>query len=699
MTEELYVKIGGVWRELELQRPSGITFEFKSTLFSDITKVTSSKTYTFTLPGTAKNNLTLQNLSDLRHTSKVLGAKMPCIYKINGINFIDNPSLYISQVAKDKSYKAIMSWGGIIMEEDCNINELKKGDVVTFEEDWMTPNYGSWGKFNSNADDILYPAYSCGVPAGHLYVTNIYTIEGNEGEYYARTSAPPLPVISVYNILTEIEKRYTLTFDFKKLYTKSQWDNGEDNGGCEIVNKGVIPIKSLEMDKADLEPYTVNFSNPNVILKPKIVNGGFGSVMMYHAFLAFRNKSGLEEYIKVVNETCIDTFAVSGTYNTKILLSHSVGIKLSGEIVVTIKPNTNREVFKTLRIRRPDNLSEIKTIEAKRNSDRVFTYSFKGEDAISLDYAEAGELEFSFGEDSYYTLDRENFYVESVQGSMTAEPMLEIIDMDTPRIIRPWSLLPEISCKDFVKSLFYIAGGFPVVKKDGSIGLSFFNDIKKNMESGNIYKWTDYLLEKKDHTIKYSDSTLGISNYYLMKNENLEKTSDNEEESVYNNRFARLMCDNMSLSAQKTICKMPYNTQYLKDSVNPEIETGKTFRFYRWKDNKLVTVEAKPSIGILTKKTYSWLEGLLVTYELGMETWQFPQDLEHDERYAYFAKIIKNPQYVECKMTLPIFVLVDIDFSKPIYLEQFNSLFVATDIRYTSKTGISTVSLIKIPTN
>lgn len=82
-----------------------------------------------------------------------------------------------------------------------------------------------------------------------------------------------------------------------------------------------------------------------------------------------------------------------------------------------------------------------------------------------------------------------------------------------------------------------------------------------------------------------------------------------------------------------------------------------------------------------------------------METWQFSNDLEKDDRYAYFAKIIKDPQYVECSMKIPIQVLTDIDFAKPIFIEQFNSLFVATDVRYTSKTGISTVSLIKIPTN
>lgn len=697
MKEELYVLINNEWKELELQSPSNITFEFKSTLFSDITKVMSSKTYTFTLPATQRNNSVLSVLNDIRSISPVLGKKLPCLYKISGTELMKNAFLYINQIDKKKEYKAVMSWGGVIMEEDLDISELKQGDVYDFRE--STPSaYALWSSFNSN-EGVLTPLYSCGVPfslQSSLYRTKSWKAEGSMEEHYVTSRATPLPCISVHDILTEIEKRYNLKFDFNKRYDKQQWEGNVSNGAPDVVNKGVIPIKSLEIDKADIEPYTLNLSNPNVVLKP--INTTF---MMYHAYLAFKGMSGLEEYMNVVKETCIDTYKVSGLYNMQIKAKHtetaiSIGIKLSGEIVVTIKPNTNRKFFKTLRIRRTDNYNEIKTIEATTNGDRVFTYSFKGDDAISMDSADTEGFEFSFGENSDMSADRENFYVESVSGSMTAEPVLDVMDRFVKRPIRPWKLLPEISCKEFVKSLFYIAGGFPVVNENGSIGLVYYNDILKNIISGNIYDWSKYLTNPQDKTIKYSDNTLGIENYYLMKNESVDGREEKTQDEVYERNFAMLRCKNMSLKSKKTIIQMPYNGRFIKDLQSPGIATGDTFRFYKMKDGMLETNEAKPSIGIL-EKVDNYVFSLKINTTYNMRTWQFPADLEHDERYAYLASIIKNPVYLECKMSLPLYLFKDIDFAKPIYIEAYNSLFVATDIRYSSKNNISTVSMIKLP--
>lgn len=684
MTEELFVFIDETWQELDLSKPSNITFDFKSTLFSDITKITSCKTYTFTLPNTANNNQALQHLNDLRHTSSVLGAKLPCIYKIDGMQFIKSPYLYISQVAKDKSYRAVMSWGGIIMDEDIDINEIYVGSPSV---GGVTNDLCSWDIFKSNAgaDGSVFPFYSCGVPSKALspqkefYKTGSFKFANSETENFFYHDASPLPCITVHSIIEQIGKRYNLDFAFNKEVKANEWDSAEDVP--DIIKRGVVPITDGKMDKEKVNSYSFTLKNVTFWIDD-VSDFGFRAKM----YLAFNAKDDA-----VQNDTpyvdCIQEIVNGKKLYTVIKTNYDcISTRIEGKI--TIRPDINADILKTLHIVDRTGKNETKDVDAEI-SGTYYTYNLEGENAIQFD--NGGEF--------YFTFDKGMYYMNqiSIDGSIKVIPSKEVLDSSVQDWIFPWKKLPHITCKDFMKSIFFIAGGFPVMEDEGKIQLVRYNQIQENIANGKINNWTRYLIDKNDVTIKYSDGSLGITNYYLMKNENVDsKTGEEKDSSVYETQYASFPCDNMSLNAVKTIIQLPYYSRFLKDTDNPTVETGSTFQYYKLKDGKLETKEPKPSIGMLDKKRMYDRKAARWEDKLIMETWRFPADFAEDNKYYFLANMLKNPQYIECKASIPIINLAKIDFTIPIYLEQFNSLFVLTDLKYSSKNGISTLSLMKI---
>lgn len=71
-------------------------------------------------------------------------------------------------------------------------------------------------------------------------------------------------------------------------------------------------------------------------------------------------------------------------------------------------------------------------------------------------------------------------------------------------------------------------------------------------------------------------------------------------------------------------------------------------------------------------------------------------DMSKNPNWAYVQEIVKDPIMVTEKMLLNEMDLRDIDFSKPVYLEKYNSCFAIVTIQRDSK-GVCKCELIKLP--
>ena len=97
MREELYVIVDGIRKQLDLKNPSGITLNFKSNIFGDLSKITCSYSYTFKLPLTANNRRILDNAEDIRSNSRMIRRRLKCEFTQDGIPLFSNANLYMGR--------------------------------------------------------------------------------------------------------------------------------------------------------------------------------------------------------------------------------------------------------------------------------------------------------------------------------------------------------------------------------------------------------------------------------------------------------------------------------------------------------------------------------------------------------------------------------------------------------------------------
>lgn len=270
-----------------------------------------------------------------------------------------------------------------------------------------------------------------------------------------------------------------------------------------------------------------------------------------------------------------------------------------------------------------------------------------------------------------------------------------------------YSCLPDISCLEFVKSLFVMSGAVPVVRRDGSIGRMYYSDLIDNTPSAK--DWSSKFIQTEN--ISYRED-LAQHNYILMQNEDMKSKNEVKDgDDVFEGNLWNVEIQDKYLEEDKELYKLPFYGRWLKRGNAPQYETGNGACVYQLTKNDLsdytyyykfmgfvlgaipqyiehqykVTLEAtemKPIFGLPRE-----LDGT-------MNIWNVGQDA--DKHLDAFRKIYSQPSFLNVKMLLSIEDLYDIDYSVPIYLSQFNSYFAIVKIDWHSESGVSDVQLCKI---
>lgn len=282
--------------------------------------------------------------------------------------------------------------------------------------------------------------------------------------------------------------------------------------------------------------------------------------------------------------------------------------------------------------------------------------------------------------------------------------------------------LPEISCLDFIKSLYYMAGAFPKVNSDGSIGAVPYARLRENIQNGNVNDWSKKVIgtvvERPEET-SYKVGDFAQKNYYLSKWDNLDRTEEDleEEDDIYEDGYSCIVSDNEYLTDEQTVYTLPYYPPHIKNRKMPYRWVGDSVKFWELSDGEYNYSACQPCYGILSS---AWPRRL---YNYDMTTWKTTEsstvintaskvasgdnvlwmdvlnpfaDMSKNPNWAYVQEIVKDPIMVTEKMLLNEMDLRDIDFSKPVYLEKYNSCFAIVTIQRDSK-GVCKCELIKLP--
>lgn len=726
MVEELYVMKDGQRLRLDLAIPSGITLNFKSNIFGDLSKINASYSYTFKLPMTANNRRVLDMADDIRHTSTMIRKKLKCEFLQNGIPLFDNANLYVDSV--EKSFNAVMTWGVVegfdqLKDNDIPINELPHDETVI---QFGTKNYSVIADLTNDAS-VLQPEYECGLPYrilertvydGYRNSTYYHSYKYEDDRFAAHVGyglPVPFPVVPIRHLIDMINSHFGVSIDLSEPMSYSSIENGYDKSQrVDLLKRGVIPCtekvqKYSQLLSRKLVLSSLGFTNDNVY-------GSTFDCVIYaneggddiKSVLSFSSTNLGADCPFDVSTICITPKLTNlGAKCFGLLLVKFVDFnKSSSTSDVPVLSIVQRRNFRGATAGRVVyKITEVASFEGENvgvdsAGYYIFEFDFRefdGLEELEMSNLTTGDVFFTFNEK-----------VAAIEPNSSIEIIPNYENCLSGQPIDVYASLPDISCMTLVKSLFYMLGAYPTSTIDGRIVPIFYDDIKNNMP--HALDWSRKVTtdaQSLPTKIVFKTSDVAQRNYYLMKSDNLEIDEDEEREKtdVYASGIGTIVCSNELLSKDKTVITLPFSAPYINNKKTPRYDTGGTFKAWEYVSKEFKACTPSPILGLIdtdtvVTKTCDITTGAVLRTSSEtrwtMTCWNGFAEMAKNPSYAYMQEIFANPYVITENLILNEIDLRDLDYSIPVYIEKYNAFFAIVSIARDNK-GNCKCELLKLP--
>lgn len=697
MYEELYIIDNGKRLRVDLSIPSGITLNFKSNIFGDLSKITCSYTYTFKLPLTANNRRVLDNADDVRCISNKIRRRLRAEYLQDGIPLFTNANLYIEST--DTCFNAVMTWGVIsgfqtLKDDDISIRKLPLEAKPIFG-----PCNAKIDEY-SNTANYVQPLYNAGLT---------YISDNGWKDQYNTYSVFPLPAIPVYRLVQLINTKYGTKFKLG-----SEYSYGDMTENHKIISLGVIPCVNVDQEPEGETEKSVLETNIGCYMKgpyagiEHILTGATNDAAPTDSrFSLVKDGNGFTIGIKVTSDAAL-SFEVDGCIYAKF--THEPN-QYKGQGRVDMGAPDTTGITPKLTFYYTTNgtsAASITSIDGRFSWDDNWCWVFdfskeRGRDRLSINVppnatvfcaieAEANALQLKSS--TIYKLIRfyEKVDPNNIQWNKP-EASAGAIQMDL------MSNLPDISCMTLMKALFFMLGAFPSINSAGEIIPVYYTVLRDNIIAGNAVDWSKKMTTEYSALpakMSYSISGFGQRNFYMMKNDNADGEGGEDETDVYAPGKGIIYVGNEVIDRNKTIIQLPFYAPYIKNKKSPFLATGNTMKFWYHENDEVKTKEAKPCFGMITPLVQTSSGAPTGVQWMSMEIWNDFVNINSDPSYSYLSRIMENPIIITENLRLNEHDLRNLDYNMPVYLSKYGSFFAVVSITRDSK-GISKCELLKLP--
>lgn len=697
MYEELYIIDNGKRLRVDLSIPSGITLNFKSNIFGDLSKITCSYTYTFKLPLTANNRRVLDNADDVRCISNKIRRRLRAEYLQDGIPLFTNANLYIEST--DTCFNAVMTWGVIsgfqtLKDDDISIRKLPLEAKPIFG-----PCNAKIDEY-SNTANYVQPLYNAGLT---------YISDNGWKDQYNTYSVFPLPAIPVYRLVQLINTKYGTKFKLG-----SEYSYGDMTENHKIISLGVIPCVNVDQQPEGETEKSVLETNIGCYMKgpyagiEHILTGATNDAAPTDSrFSLVKDGNGFTIGIKVTSDAAL-SFEVDGCIYAKF--THEPN-QYKGQGRVDMGAPDTTGITPKLTFYYTTNgtsAASITSIDGRFSWDDNWCWVFdfskeRGRDRLSINVppnatvfcaieAEANALQLKSS--TIYKLIRfyEKVDPNNIQWNKP-EASAGAIQMDL------MSNLPDISCMTLMKALFFMLGAFPSINSAGEIIPVYYTALQDNIIAGNAVDWSKKMTTEYSALpakMSYSISGFGQRNFYMMKNDNADGEGGEDETDVYAPGKGIIYVGNEVIDRNKTIIQLPFYAPYIKNKKSPFLATGNTMKFWYHENDEVKTKEAKPCFGMITPLVQTSSGAPTGVQWMSMEIWNDFVNINSDPSYSYLSRIMENPIIITENLRLNEHDLRNLDYNMPVYLSKYGAFFAIVSITRDSK-GISKCELLKLP--
>lgn len=298
-----------------------------------------------------------------------------------------------------------------------------------------------------------------------------------------------------------------------------------------------------------------------------------------------------------------------------------------------------------------------------------------------------------------------------IEGLVITElaPTVDVAEL--PAVIYVTDSLPEISCFEFMKSVFYMNGAMPRVERDGvTISAMYYNQLRDRVNDGEVLDWSSKLLAMdKDLPVdfKYHNTSFATKNYFEMAESQKGKTYEEiyDELDQYGKGFGSIVIEDDVLKDEADIFKAAFYPAYVQNLRYPLLKVGNTCKV--WEGDKTLQDNTPQMYGVMVYRpldpsiedTNVKRPGItdISASHIRMNIFSpFDDEELFRQMYGYLEAILNDYQLIKEKFILTEIELRDFDESIPVYLSKYNCYFAVSTIQR-DKDGVCTVELVKLP--
>lgn len=655
------------WYPLDIGSGNTLTLDYVSNMLSDVSKITSSRSFTVKLPRTRRNDTAFDLAVLPQHQSQRPYRYLPCRVYVDGIDVSDEAYMYLVS-SEAATYNAVIVFG--LMQEykawvdsGKTLKDLEdSGESILW--DWraayiFTPTPGSthdiidfppiwWG------NDANVPTYTPANGIGKLMYYGIYT-PGFERDDQTVDYANVHPFVTVRELWERIVSENILNFNLPN------WVKLDMEDLAIVLTKiGGNTPQSQASDSHAIET-DEEWSLAHV-----------GNLFYY--LPAIKE----EEYIERYSSTAL---VVKQRGDGAVRLS--VVFMLKGQAVEWLMNRLGNDVTK-MRLLISDFVSNetayiepLYQYDSTANEWRLYymgSYSFAG----GLEEGEnVGALQIKFpttgmgGDDVVYN------YFDSIDISAIAPPpanQLVVAGISSYQGTRDYPNpdfmcfpnLPDMKQLDFVKMVCNLYGLFPCQTANG---IDFIEIEKLEENKANAYDWSGYLLEDDPDAPHHTDWHMTD----LARRNRVSYKKDDKDQFIDE---AWLPVDDDTLDREKDFFTIPlaasagdYIPQYkIIEEVDDQQNVTRKAEFTECEHRLMRVVEwYDENENTVTRLAFQNLSSSFLI----------------SERYAAYQGYVNQPRIVTERLRVPLADLHDLDYSVPVFLSKYGRHFAVIDIKWT----------------
>lgn len=621
---------------VDLDENTKITLNYKSNLFTDLSKIVGNNSYTIKLPNTVRNQRIIQHADlpacDTSYPRTLHNAR----YFRNGVEVIPKAKAILMSVSD--GIEIALTWGNAtvfssIVEGGKKLTELPYllGKWASIGEDYR--EWKDWGE-----NDRLYPQINYGFKLA----------EEKEVWYH--------PVVYVKEILDKIASANGVRFIFStdKLAEMESWfvplltRNGSEKYSemCAIT----LVCKKVVIDPV-VKRYMINFVNnldSNYYGRATTLGTGTSDVDSYCSFISngvVRLTGHVEVTIQSNSTPSLPTLVV---YNFN---ESGSGAKVDASTVLEISPldispSGTANQYKVIYDFKQEKTSVLKNV-FDNTKWKYIRFSFDN-------IGDAGKVLSVSGKIKVANIE-EKVIRQIYTGSNSIDGLFWIVPN-----------LPEIKQIDFIKAITSMLGVFAIAKSDTEIHFVAVDKIIEN--KSKALNWTRKVIasykENKPMEMKFTLDGFAQRNKYYWKNDN----NDNDYSGY-------LKVDDQTISYENNVMTLPFSPTDMYKGI------AKIPLYSYDEEGKLQYSKVEPRLLVLSG-TRGVFEGIDWSTLLS-------------KNYRSYQSIIRKPIIITEKIEISEYDLKELDVTVPIYLGQYGRYYAPIEIK-AENTGVCECKLLQL---